>query len=60
VEYPHCHLIHGGHWKIDWVLLASLFLNALSFFLTMRPKLALVWTIGFLALGGFLLAIEEQ
>ena len=37
VECPRCHGYHGRSWNPRVIGFASLFLNALSFFFTMRP-----------------------
>ena len=48
VECPYCHGYHGRRWKARIIGFASVFLNALSFFFTMRPGGAfaaiVVWT----------------
>ncbi len=40
VVCPHCGRLHGKPWSIAAVMLSGLFLNALSFFLVMRPRRA--------------------
>lgn len=47
VVCPHCRGYHGKPWSIEKPLVAGLFLNALSFFLTMRPRQAIVAIAGF-------------
>jgi hypothetical protein len=44
---PHCGGIHGKPWIAYWILLASVLLNAFSFFLTLRWKQALPLFLGF-------------
>ena len=49
VECPHCHGYHGRAWNPRVIGFASIFLNALSFFFTMRPGRAfvalIVWAV---------------
>lgn len=49
---PHCEGIHGKPWRAYVILLASVLLNALSFFLTMRWRWALPLFVGFTVLAG--------
>ena len=39
---PYCHGTNGRHWSFRFVLYSGLLLNALSFFLFMRPRDAFV------------------
>ena len=48
---PHCGGIHGRPWSPYGTLLASLFLNAFSFFFTMRWRRALPLFWGFVLLA---------
>jgi hypothetical protein len=48
---PNCGEIYGKPWSPHWTLLASVLLNAFSFFLTMRWKRALPLFLGFALLG---------
>jgi hypothetical protein len=52
IRCPHCSGVHGRSWRVYYYALASLLLNALSFFVTMRWKralpLALAFGLGFL------------
>lgn len=41
VECPNCHAFHGKRWSVRPIAFASLFLNGLAFFFTMRPLRAL-------------------
>lgn len=52
VTCPRCGGYHGKPWNIRRTLVAGLFFNALSFFFTMRPRLALSVFVGFIALAG--------
>lgn len=52
VPCPSCKRWHGKMWYTKTVMLAALFLNALSFFFVMRPRRALLSLIPFLALVG--------
>jgi hypothetical protein len=42
VECPYCHGYHGRAWNPRVIGFASLFLNAFSFFFTMRPSRAII------------------
>jgi hypothetical protein len=57
---PHCGQLHGKSWNAYRTVLASLFLNAFSFFLTMRPKGAFLFFVAFaLLLAGLSVALER-
>ncbi len=57
---PHCGDVHGKSWSAYRIVLASLFLNTLSFFLTMRLKRALLFFLVFaLLLAGISVALER-
>lgn len=53
LKCPYCGGVHGKHWRVHLLALASFFLNAASFFFAMRWKralpLAIVFAAGFLA-----------
>jgi len=49
---PHCEQIHGKPWNAPVTLLASVLLNAFSFFCTLRWRQALPLFMGFLLLSG--------
>ncbi len=51
VQCPYCGGIHGKRWRVYSILLASLLLNGISFFTTMRWKRALPLCLVFI--GGF-------
>jgi len=44
---PYCERVHGKPWRAYPTLLASVLLNGISFFFTMRWKHALPWFVGF-------------
>jgi len=48
---PHCRRVHGREWNRKAILWASLFVNAFSFFFTMRPKKALVFFLSAIAIN---------
>jgi len=57
---PHCEGIHGKPWRAYVILLASVLLNALSFFFTLRWRWALPLFFGFTVLAGFVgLALDR-
>jgi uncharacterized paraquat-inducible protein A len=49
VECTHCGGMHGKHWGIRNILLASFVFNAVSFLFTMRPAAAVPWLSVFVA-----------
>jgi hypothetical protein len=60
LKCPHCGQLHGKSWNAYRTVLASVFLNALSFFLTMRRKRALLLFVAFaLLLAGLSVALER-
>lgn len=59
VRCPHCGGIHGKPWRIYWILLASLLINAFSFFTTLRWKSALSLCVLFLG-GFYVLSVIES
>jgi hypothetical protein len=50
---PHCEGIHGRPWRAYMILLASVLLNGISFFFTLRWRWALPLFLGFTVLAGF-------
>ena len=48
---PYCEGLYGTCWSLNRTLLASLFLNAFSFFFVLRWKRALPWFLGFVLLA---------
>jgi hypothetical protein len=51
VECQHCGGMHGKHWRIRYVMLASFVFNAVSFLFTMRPAAAVPLLSAFVAAG---------
>ena len=49
VECPHCGGMHGKHWHIKRVMMASFVFNAVSFLFTMRPLYGVTWLAAFAA-----------
>lgn len=62
VVCPHCGGCHGRRWGLERTLLAGLVLNALSFFLTFRPRPATWLFAGYVAAvaAGLVLAIRFE
>jgi hypothetical protein len=60
LKCPNCGQLHGKSWNAYRTVLASVFLNALSFFLTMRRKQALLCFVVFaILLAGLSVALER-
>lgn len=58
---PHCKKLHGKNWNKKAILWGSFFINALSFFFTMRPLKALVLLmamLGFAVFGNYVMDRE--
>lgn len=61
VQCPNCGGLHGKHWNIRRVLLASFLFNAFSFLFTMRPAKAVPTLLAFIAavvIGNFFVDSE--
>ena len=59
VECPYCHGYHGRPWNPKVIGFASVFLNALSFFFTMRPGRAFAAIVAWAAAVYLLLPKTE-
>lgn len=57
---PHCRGFHGRRWNVRALAFASLMLNALSFFFTMRPWRAVLMLVGWIAFFGLVLPAAER
>ncbi len=60
VVCPHCSSLSGHPWSLIVIVLASLCLNVLSFFMTMRPQRATVSALVFLVVNIALISIADS